>query len=649
MRESAAFRKEIERAVKAIGNKHFIESDGLMAENASEIFRVSRPVQDINILTLADEYDCALEAVMALFLISSRDRESRIGTNLYAKGVGLLLWNPRWSASTKAKVWSLHCGLKIGCRDDLDFVIKIVCCFLKAEERGIAENWASYFQVNYQVIQEALAAARDILNSCYRLKAREKERNVDFCFWQKLRRILSVRGQEKIFGLQKQEPADFETDFFVDQRFPVGSWVKVREEKGKTYLEELIKPPEPLRLTFKKTLRFDGGKTDKEETTSFGQRLADEKSETKMSAEGIWVNEKKAQEARIVEWTKRGGFPVAILSSFAESGMINFKAKKGEKIEAEIKQVARDPVGKGGWILVQTKDNFAVPVEMSEMSISPLGCGLERLQGRTFPFLVKDFSEGGLPVLSRIPWIIRDLKDLKKEISESEKATKVSKRNFVELEGFAADIDFAEGKLIAAVPRNDGVLHSFEISQNYISGVNIENLQVGDEVMAQIFERTDHYELPIACLGDEEIENRPRSWRLSGDGTNVLVPWCVDDEEIEKWPARPEVIDFAKRNSWRYGFNARISFVKWQFSYLRANNLVLGVVREIEYESDGRTVKGIKIIIDDSGKLVTVSGCDLSSRPISKGDKIFFSVKTANRESRLLQLVEDAKSRKKIK
>jgi hypothetical protein len=175
------------------------------------------------------------------------------------------------------------------------------------------------------------------------------------------------------------------------------------------------------------------------------------------SVEGIWISKRKAEKARIVEWKERDGIPVAVLSPFEEGDIRSLGKDIGDTLEVKIHQVFRDPIGKWGWIVVLTKEGFEIPVEMGGMSLSLWGPGLERIEGQTLNLTVKDVDRDGFPQLSNIERTIEDLRALKKEIEKSERATKISQRNFIELPGFVAEINEEEEKAIVVVPRENGI------------------------------------------------------------------------------------------------------------------------------------------------------------------------------------------------
>ncbi len=609
------WQKELQRASRAISENQFVSKNGLVTEKAQEIFHVPRSTRDIDVLALADEYNCALEAAVTLFLMATRDGEPRTGANLYAQGLGLLIWDPEWVASTKMKVWQLHQGLKLGCRDDLDFTIKLAHCFLRAEEKGVAQEWADYYQVNYQRVREALHSSREVIDFHYRSKAQEEVRSLDIGILERVSQILTIAWRNKLVDIKGGTPSTYplttkgkvgvvspqcagdwqkkvkaivatavegeaivkgypqevpnasfmvdlpsraqKRDIFLDQRFPVGSWVEVKEERGKTYLSKLDEVPLPIRISFKKNIWLSEEKREK--MVSYDQRFVVNEFQG-ISVQGIWFAQKKANRARIVEWTQQNDVPVAILSPFAESDISKLGKKKGDSLRIKIHRVVRDPIGKSGWVLAQTF-KFEIPVEFGELTLSDWGAGLERLEGQTLSLLIKDFDEAGFPQLTNVERVIEDLRDIRKEISESGEKTELSERPYIELSGFVVEIKEGEERTIVVAPRKKGILHPFEIAQDYVPSGNLKNLRVNEEILLRLFQ-TDMVEIPANDLTDKEIKNRPKEWEIKEEENKVLMSPCLEDKDLENWSARPEAIDFVKRRSWRYCLQVRIISLK---------------------------------------------------------------------------------------
>ena len=676
--------KEIKRAQQSLKDRGVVDQKGEIVERALELLGIPRSSTETSLLFSADEQGLLFETMAVLMLMSTRDGESRTGANLYNPYFGLLLWNEEWTAKTKARVDRIHQGLKVGCQDDLDFVIKLAYCFWKTERNGLSEKWAKYHFLNYGNLQGVLSEINELIAETFGEEREESIRDMDLDSLDKIRLLMTSTWLDRVVSLesgtvslqcvgswqerkkalamtlieegvvidgypQRVPRASFmvnlpgkvsreRRDLFIDQRFPISSWVKVKEERGKIFIVELIAVPEPIKVNYRKTLWLKE-ESKKEETINFDERFIDWPKDETLPIEGVWIEKSKTDRAKIVGWIEKDGQPVAVLSPFADSDIVAAVGQKGDALKVKIHQVIRDPVGKGGWILVRTENGIDLTVELEEMSLSPIGYGLEQIKGKTLNLAIKDFDKDGYPILSNIEQLIEDLKKLREEISESEKATKVSQRNFIDLSGFVVEIDEEEEKAIIVIIRGEGIIHSFEVSQTYVPGGDLRNLRINEEIVIRLFNRTNDDEISVEYFTEKEINSRPRSWRLNEAGDKALVPLCLEDKDIERWDVRPELIDFVKRHSWQYCLQARIVSLKERLSKLNEEDLVEGVIQQIDYEEDRETIKAVQVIID--GNIPGFAfGSDLGSLSVLEGDRISFYIKAVDPNSGFLRLID---------
>lgn len=607
--------QEMKRAQQSLVSRGVVGQKGEIVERSLDLLGIPRSSIEASLLFLADEQGVLFETLTVLILMSSRDGEARTGANLYNPYCGLLLWDEEWIAKTKAKVSAIHQGLKVGCQDDLDFVVKLTCCFQKAENNNLAREWAEYHFVNYGNLKSLLSEIDELVTKTFGEEREESFRKPDLDSLDKVRLLMTstwpdritslgpgnlvlcqinnktgvisfqcvgnwesgekalamtlVEGEAVIDGYPQRVPtASFmvslpnrtlKRDLFVDQRFPIGSWVEIKEGKGKTYLDKLGEAPSSIRISFKKSVWLSEEK--KEKTVSFDQRFILNEPQVVLP-QGVWFGQKQANHARIIEWTQQGGVPVAILSPFAESDISKLGKVKGDSLRVNVHRVVRDPIGKNGWASVRTP-RFEIPAELSDLNLSDWGPGLEQLEGRALTLVIKDFDADGFPRLSNLEKVMEDMKAVQKEISESKEIsasknkTAVSQRPYISLSGFVAEIIEDQEKTIVVVPRENGILHPFEITQGYVPGANLKNLRVNEKVVLRLFQ-VDVVEIPADNFTEEEVKNRPKKWKIKKEEDKILVPSCCEDSEFEGWSARPEAIDFVKRRSWQYCLQARI-------------------------------------------------------------------------------------------
>jgi hypothetical protein len=685
--ERKRWKREIKRAGEILSERETVDSEGLTTEKSLEIFHIPRSASDIELLSLADESNCIFEALTAILLMTTREGEPRTGSSLYAPSWGLLLWNQEeWDARKKSKVWRIHQGLKIGCQDDLDFVIKIAFCFLKAQEAGFAKKWADKYFINYNVLKEILDDVVDLLNKNYRLAAEEKEkRNLSFKLVERVRTVIQYAWPEKLMNLihgeenvsyyiagknkkgvislqcagdwqdrnhaiiatstenevivkgypQKLPVGSFMVQLpgqtkiekqkylFVDQRLPVGSWVQIKEENGRVFIN-----PEKEDKYFRETEFID-------------EMLP-------VSIEGEWLGKQNAERAKIIEWIEKNGQVVAVINPFDNKDIRMLEKKKGDNVEVKIKELKRDPIGRGGWIVALINDDFEVPIELREMCLCPWGPGLEFIEGKTIILTVKNIDKNGLLKLSNIVHIIEDLKNIRKEILENKKSTKRSEGSFTDRIGFVFEIVEEEEKAIVGIESKNGIIHPLEVKQSNIPGGELKVLRMGEEIIIRMFSQKGKDKIPIEYLTNEEIRNIPKGWEIKKEEGKLLVPFCLEDQEFKDWPARIEVVDFIKRHSWQYCLWAKVISLKDRLSVLREMDLLEGEIQKIDYEKDGKTIKSAQVLLLDNIPGF-IFGKDLGILSISKGDRMSFYIKSINSHSGFLRLttIQGEKDRKR--
>jgi len=602
--------KEKERSKKALENDGMVDEDGLISEKALEIFYIPRPSKDIALFALAEEKGCLFEMMIVFCLAMNREGELRIGANLYTPGTGLFLWDSEWEAETKAKAWALQQGLKTGCKDDLEFIFKLAFCFWKAKELGIAQEWAKYHFLNCRVFEEVFASVEEILDNQYRRTAGEEKRVIDPASLEKIRCIfesiwsqriveLKVRetiiypkkgkikaispncagnwknGQKAIIVLIDEEeieiggyrqkvatgcflsrlPSENECssfeDFFIDQIFPVGSKVTVKEKSGKFFIEGIKQYPFPIKVRYQDSLEVNGSASGNYKETVISYSKPFLKGEPKTRIEGIWLGEKKNSLAEIAYWDQENGRPIAVLMP-----LNSLNLEKRKKLKVRIHKVIRDFWGRKGFVFVKTSKGCLIPVDFCELSISPFGPGLEITEGKDINLLIK--ITDGKSQLSNLKNIMDDLRVIKKEITESEKTTKVSERNFVELPGIVVDIEEDREQVIVVVSRKDGIVHPFEVTKDYVPGNDIRNLSIGQEVNVQLFNKTGKDTIPLTRFTKQELCSIPRNLAIDEIEKKLLVPFCLEDKDFYGWSVRTALLDFIKRHSWQYCLSARI-------------------------------------------------------------------------------------------
>jgi len=685
--KEGALQTEISRSSRILMEQGFTDEKGNVTESALEIFNIPKSASDIALMNLADEHNCLTEMITSLSLMRTDEGAVRTGAGLYDPLNGLFTWDPRWTARTKLDVWKIHKALLTGCTDDLDLVIKIAVCFLKAERKGKGKEWALRHFVNYDLIRNCLLERmekgqkippeREALLDKYRIKARKEEvrGEIDLDLLDRVRAVLAAalpsktikltekaglltyrcktEGAERSGSVSEYCAGDWADEdeaillaaakatvisnghperipvgsflvrlpgtddaagirnLFLDQRFPVGSRVSVKQKNGKYFISDIIQAPPSVRIDYRIRNDFEMLLNDflrssylpKGETIRFFDEFIDEDLKRLIGeAEAVWVDERKSGEAKIVEWKRMDGIPKAIIAPVDDLTLlskIRKEMKSGDNLTVKVEKVARDPGDKRGWILAKTREGLEVPIEMGDMSLSHLGYGLEHFEGEWLELSIREF-EGVMrrPRLGNIDKVIQDLEEIRKEIAQAGEMV---------LEGYVEDIDQDEGKVIVVVFRNSGVVHFFEVSKRHVmpgSEQDVTYLRIGEKVIVALSMRNrDRGEWRFSTQGlpDYQIKSIPRSQGLKYDKEEErLVAYCVKEAELENWEAPAELKDIIVKNSWRYIFNVTI-VVRDAYQILKEGDHVFGTVVEIPRDTETGRIHGLRVRIESGG------------------------------------------------
>lgn len=693
---------EMQRVSQSLLERGIVDEDGLVTEEALSLIKIPRLPSEASVLFKACEQGILFETATALAMMSERDGSIHTGANLYdswiddrgnCQGKGLLIWDCDWTAETKAKVSAIHQGLKIECRDDLDFAVKLAFCFQQAKSNGLSEEWANYHCINCENLNTIVTEIEKLITESLGDERDESLRQLDFGKLEKVRALFFAAWPDRIATLQSDGQIIFQTktgkgivspnsagcwddgdkailmalaedeaivanfpqrvsvasfvvcmpgsggceNLLCDQAYPVGCWVKTRKN-GNSFAIEFLKIPSSRVLHFKKDVWSD---ERPEESAAFHEAFRDlQLGSQSLDVKTSWIGN-ESEIARIVRWENKDGFPVAVLSSLFETEMQKSVGKKGDTVEVEIHCVARDPVGKNGWILGRTS-NLEIPIELSNMSLSDVGWGLELIEGETLLLTVKGFEDSGLPQLSNIKKVMDDLKQIVKEISESEDEIKGKELPYVDYTGTVIGIMRDQERAAVAIQKENGVVHIFEPSQASIPGSDLKYLRIGEEVIVRLILFSDVIEIGLPeKITEDEINKMPSSWKRI-NGSKISIPICLEDKDIRNWNARMESKEYIQRRSWQYCLQVRIS-LKDRLSELVQGTVVKALVEKISQGKNGEFI-GINVVLGDNIPCFIPANY-VRSDGVYKGEMISVFIKDVDPETGFLQLNDD-KNRK---
>lgn len=124
--------EELERAPQALQQIGAIDAEGYLTEHGLELQAFGEEPALAHLMAMADQFSCAIEMATLLPMI-------KLG------GIRFLLrFDQKWDATTKRAVEQIHKALKKGCKDDLEFCLKLYTVWSEAELEGtpFAPTWA---------------------------------------------------------------------------------------------------------------------------------------------------------------------------------------------------------------------------------------------------------------------------------------------------------------------------------------------------------------------------------------------------------------------------------------------------------------------------------------------------------------------------
>jgi len=607
------FNSEIKRALSTISNEGYTDEVGNITADGIDIFRVPLSPQKKALLDLADEQGCFIEMMTFLLMIGTEKDDLRTGAEVFNLTYGLLVWDPRWTAATKINVWRIHKALETGCIDDLDFVLKLAVHYLDAQKRGKGRQWAEQNFLNYEAFENIFKVQDDLLE-IFLLKAEDRQiRELDIVLANKLRLILAnvlkdrvvkitIQDGKIVYKFQEEEVArgivheacvgewqegdnallitatqkkdilngqqklisnacslvrlesktqELNKERFFDQKIFVGSRVSVIEDGEFSYIGEVLQAPTQINVEYGEKLDF-AMLMDNFLREGYKPSIAFSEEEAKENFKGIqgkvrliWQDGRKAENAKVISWKMDNGFPCAVVVPFDEREIFQ-KIKEQKEVEVKIKKVFKSPEDSKGWILVKTAEGVEFPVESSDLSLSYLNYGLKCLEDRQMALSVKRVNMRGVPILSNVNNIIDRLRFLKQEIVKSGK---------LELRAHVDKIDPNRNTITVFVINDDCSVYNFLIRQRRIPAT----LKIGEELPINV-ELKDNYCFYDCYLEDYQIESLPKGdgWRYDSENEQLFFPYFIDKEKMKDFDVDDELKEKIIKNSWNYGFIARL-------------------------------------------------------------------------------------------
>ncbi|MDP2629776.1 MAG: helicase-related protein [Candidatus Harrisonbacteria bacterium] len=602
------FNTEIKRAKIAIKNYGYTDEHENITDEGLDIFNLQITSWKRKLLDLSDEQNCFIEMLTFLSMIESDDNP-RTGADAFHPEHGLLVWDPRWTAWTKLRVWKMHQALKAGCIDDLDLVLKLAHFYNQAKLNSKQEDWCECNFLNIGAFESALKWQEEI-NQKFFLKAEARERDLDISRTVKLRMVLTntlkdravtirklgerlvyqfseetygiipgacagdwqdgeaallitatkkksvLLGRESLVShacaLVKTNPFQKALDHqrYFDRTIPIGSKVEVAEDGDIAYIRTILQGPPQIKVELGKELDFamlmEGYlRKNYKPSIIFDEKDIKEKFQSqKKRIRAIWRGEKKSNPGIVLGWSEGEGFLSAII--VPEDREAYKKIETLKQAMVTIDMVAREPHDWKGWILASTKDGLEFALESDDLSLDYLDYGTTCLIDKTLTLPVKEVMRNGTILLSNVDKIISELRQVRESIRQTGEAV------------FSSVIDSInqdKNRLTVCVINDNGSIYRFPLQLVRLSNT----LRIGDALPIKVtLENGQRY--TYCFLEDYESESLPKDkrWKYNADSEKLTFPYFLDKETIDSFEASEELKDKILRDSWNYGFIAKI-------------------------------------------------------------------------------------------
>lgn len=612
------FNMEMKRSLSSISDGGYVDKTGNITDEGLDIFRVPLAPQKKALLDLADEQGCLVEMMTFLSMRETGKNDARTGAEIFNLNNGLLVWDKRWTAETKMHVWRIHQALRLGCVDDLDFVIKLAVCYLEVNQSGKEEQWALQNFVNLPVLERVFESQKElaeifltkaedrgmreinlimiskmrlilanIYNGCkVRVKTRENKLVYELvgaddgvcgiipelCVgdWREGDEALLITATKKrniLDGQQKpishacalvklqSSPSALRKNSFLDQKIFIGSEISVVDDGKNFFIGKVLHAPPQINVNYGKKLDFAMLMDDYlRKDYQPSVTFSDEEAKIKFS--------EISEPVRCI-WQDERKSPKAKLTSWViknGSPCAVVAPVDERRVIQKIKQENRVKV-KIVKVFKGPEDEKGWVLAQTEESVD-LSVETSDLCFSFLNYGLKQLEGRWLDLsvkrftMSGSP-VLSNISRIVSELQYIKQ--KVDQEKTVELEAMIDRIDINRKIIIVFVIDDNGTILTFSAWERSM----LEKFNIGDKVLVRISLRDEGQCYDYQDLEDYQIESLPKDWadKYKKEDRRLAFPYFLDEEKLKYFEVEESVKERMIKKSWNFGFNARILHV----------------------------------------------------------------------------------------
>ncbi len=174
------FVRECQRARNALQLAGAIDSRNHLTDYGREIERFPGEGSEALALILAEHLACVHEVALALNVLGN--------SRLFGKNESILGIDLSWPLAWRVEALQRHRALAIGCRDDLDLLLRVCYLWQSASEPF---KWCSTWWINEDALQEAWSGAMDSVRNLSAAMRGKADRNVSPELGERARAVLT--------------------------------------------------------------------------------------------------------------------------------------------------------------------------------------------------------------------------------------------------------------------------------------------------------------------------------------------------------------------------------------------------------------------------------------------------------------------------